>query len=224
MTRHLSNQFKRTIPKVALAFLTGLLFWVGISLPAGAQELSVPDPRQGYFIGVGGMAGIGGIHTDDTKWVAPMGGPLGTLHVGQGLNDALAIGIHMGAGMLYSKGRKTVLGNFSLELKWSFYRDLFIRPSIGFGFVDVTRTDYDKKKILADVGASYHVAVGYDFFPFHDEGESGGIGFTPVAWINASNGTHTTTLAGGIGIEITFHAGLPKNQLKLTDANAYSGE
>lgn len=212
------------LSKVTLAFLTALLFWMGNSLPAVAQDLSVPDPRQGYFIGAGALAGIGGIYTDDTGWVAPMGGPLGAVHVGQGLNDALSIGIHVGAGVLYSAGRKSVVGNISLELKWSFYRDFFVRPSIGFGFVDVRRTDLDQKKILADVGASYHVAAGYDFFPFHDEGESGGIGITPVAWINASNGTHLVTLAGGIGIEITFHAGLPKNQLKLSDEKAFTGE
>ena len=150
-----------------------------------------------------------------------MWGPAGALHLGQGLNDILALGLSLGAGAQYSAGRKSVVGHISIEAKFSVFKHLFIRPSIGFGFIDVSRTQTNLKQILSDVGGAYHLAVGYDFFPFHKKGRSGGVAVTPVAWINAMNGTNLTYLAGGIGIEITFHAGLPKNQLDLPGARAY---
>jgi hypothetical protein len=222
MTRQFPYKVKSKAKKLALALLVLALFTLGMAFPADAQELlSEPAPHQGYFIGAGGTGVVGGIYTKDTKWVAPLVGPSGAVHMGQVLNDAIDLGLNLGAGTLYSDGRKSTVGNISIELKWRVFRELFIRPAIGFGFVDVTRTKSDLEKILPNVGASFHLAVGYDFFPFHKEGRSGGVGVTPVAWMNAINANGLTFLAGGVGIEFTFFAGLPKNQLVLPDESAY---
>jgi hypothetical protein len=205
--------------RALLLLVTVTLFFIGMSVEA--QTLTKPGPRQGYYVGLGAEALVNGIYTDDPGWVGPHAGPYGALHVGQGILDTLALGLHIGAGVAYSKDRQLILGNVSFEAKWSFYKNLFVRPSIGFGFVDITRRKKGIDKVYSDIGGQYHLAAGYDFFPFHKKGKSGGVAVTPFVWGSYSNATNLHSVTGGIGLEITFWTGLPKNQLELTGDAAY---
>ncbi len=216
-TSHLDGAIRR----LALTALVVALFLTGMSVRA--QTLADPGPRQGYYFGLGAELLVDGTYTDidDIGWVGPHVGPYGALHVGQGILDTLAIGLHLGAGTAWDGDRRLVHGNVSFEAKWSFFENLFLRPSIGFGFVDVTRRKSGLPKVYSDVGGRYHLAVGYDFFPFHRSGESGGVAVTPTIWASYSNATNLHSVTGGVGLEITFWTGLPKNQLNLKGDEAY---
>jgi hypothetical protein len=210
--RHIASRALLTAVVVAL-------FFVGMSVRA--EPLTPPGPRQGYYFGLGVEALADGLYSSKTGWVGPHVGPYGALHVGQVVFDKLALGLHLGAGSTFSEARRLVHGNVSFEAKWSFYKNLFVRPSIGFGFVDVSRRTEGVLKIYSDVGGRYHLAVGYDFFPFHKPGRTGGLAVTPYVWASYSNATNLQSLNGGIGFEIVLFTGLPKNQLSLDGDEAY---
>jgi hypothetical protein len=211
-TRHIAST-------ALLTAVVVILFLIGMSVEA--EPLTKPGPRQGYYFGLGVEALADGLYSDKTGWVGPHVGPYGALHLGQVVFDTLALGLHLGMGSAYSEERRLVHGNVSFEAKWSFYKNLFVRPSVGFGFVDISRRASGLIKIYSDVGGRYHLAVGYDFFPFHKPGRTGGFAFTPYVWASYSNATNLQSVNGGIGFEITFFNGLPKNQLDLEGDEAY---
>ena len=88
--------------------------------------LTEPKPRQGYYLGLGAYGAAVGFNHYREGWLPAFWGGGGALHVGQGLNDKLAIGLDLAASSGANTDRTLLFGNVSLELKWSFYKNLFI--------------------------------------------------------------------------------------------------
>ena len=217
--RHLSRyvKFSYLLPFV----LAGALLASG---PAGADLLSDPDPMQGYYFGIGAIGAGSLVYNDDTRWLSPFFGPGGSLHIGQGITDNLAMGINAAASFELNADRTLLVGQLGIELKWRFRGDFFMRPALGFGFSDPTRRRSGLEELRPGVAGSYSVALGYDhFFTTFTHG-SGGVALSPVVFINAKNGTGMTEMQWGIGVEITAWTGLPKNQLSLPMDEAYQAE
>ncbi len=204
-----------------LFVLAGALLASG---PARADLLSKPDPMQGYYLGVGVEGSSSTVYSDETGWLKSFFGPGGTIHVGQGIAENLALGLNVAAGFERNRDRTLLVGQFGIELKWRFYRSFFVRPALGFGFTDPTRRKQDLEKILPGVTGSYSIEFGYDYFASVRGSGSGGLALNPVFFVNAKNGTSLTAVQWGIGIEVTFWTGLPKNQLILPVEKAYESE
>jgi hypothetical protein len=188
---------------------------------ANAQELSPPRPHQGYYIGLGAY-GVAGAHHDRVDgWTGAMFGPGGSLRMGEALLPWLDLGIGFAASGIYDEQYVALVGHVSLEVQVRPVEPLFVRASVGFGFTDFTRRESGVDKPLGRIGGSYGVAVGWDFYPAHDEGDSGGLAISPVVWFEAGPSDEFTTLAGGIGIEISWWTGLPREQLDLPVDEAF---
>jgi hypothetical protein len=201
-----------------LFVLAGALLASG---PARADLLSKPNPMQGYYFGIGATGSMAGLHTDKTGWLSPFFGPGGSFHVGQGITENLALGVSLGTVYTLNSNYAAVIGHFGIELKWRFSGNLFVRPLIGFGLGDLSRRKSRLKKIIPAVTGTYSAAFGYDHFIEVRRWGSGGFAVTPIVWFGAKNGTSLTVLQGGIGVEITWWTGLPKNQLQLPLDAAY---
>lgn len=192
--------------------------------PAGADLLSTPDPMQGYYFGIGAVGTGSLVYSDETAWLSPFFGPGGSLHIGQGITDNLALGINAVTSFEINEDRTLLVGQFGIELKWRFYSGFFVRPAFGFGFSDPTRRKSGLEKITPGVAGSYSVELGFDYFAKTFKHKSGGLALTPLVFVNAKNGTGMTAFQWGIGFEITVWTGLPKNQLNLPMNEAYQAE
>jgi hypothetical protein len=217
---------KMTLRDIPPRFLSTLLLFVlaGALLasgPARADLLSKPKPMQGYYFGIALVGNITGVYSSDTGWLSPFFGPGGNFKVGQGLTDHLVLGISFGAAYEINPDYRATLGHFGFELKWRVWNHLFLRPGIGFGFADPTRQRKGLVRIIPAVAGHYSIAFGYDFFVRKRAIGSGGLALTPMAWFSANNGTSLAAVQGGIGFEVTWWTGLPKNQLALPVKDAY---
>ncbi len=188
---------------------------------SGASLLTRPRPMQGYYIGLNGHATAGGYYHEKDGWLPPFFGGGGTLHVGQGLTDRVALGLDLGAGSGTNGERTLLYGRFALEVKVRVFDNWFVRPSIGFGFADFYRKEASQKKILGTLSGEYAVSLGYDFFVHKKPYNSGGVALSPILWVSGGNGINLHHLAGGVGVEITLWNGLDKNQLVLPEKNAF---
>lgn len=201
-------------PPVAFAFLIA-------SGAAAAQELEPPRPRQGYYISLGAY-GVGALSHDRLDgWLGGMAGPGGSLRLGEALLDWLDLGVGFAAAGAFDEQYVALVGHVALEAQLRPVEPLFVRLSAGFGFTDFTRRQKGIERPLGRIGGSYAAAVGWDFFPGHD-GSSGGLAIAPVIWFEAGPGEEFTTLVGGIGIEISWWTGLPREQLDLPLDEAFA--
>jgi len=196
---------------------------LALTLVAGtgrAQELMPPAPRQGYYISLGAYGVVGGSHDRVDGWLGAMAGPGGSLRLGESLLPWLDLGIGFAAAGLYDQQYVSLVGHVSFEVQLRPIDPLFARVSVGFGFTDFTRREKGIDKPLGRIGGSYGIAVGWDLFPGDQRG-SGGFAITPVVWFEAGPGEEFTTLAGGIGLEISWWTGLPRERLDLPVDEAF---
>ena len=170
-------------------------------------------------LAVNGALG-GGYEHEDERWQGSWAGPTGALRGGQRINDWLDLGLSIGAGAAFEQQYWALIGHLSLEAQFRPIDALFIRPSVGFGFADVTRRVKGVEKVIGQIGGAYSLAVGYDLFP-DQKRRSGGLAITPVMGLEVGPGEALTSLTGWIGLEITWWTGLPRDQLVLDDEEAY---
>lgn len=218
-----SNQ-QQTTSRRALALLVAgasfALLVAGRPGAVGAQELAEPSPRQGYYLSLG-VYGAGALNRDaDQGWYDPWPGVGGSVRLGEALLDWLDLGLGVGVNAAFEERWIATIGHVSLEAQLRPRAELFVRLSAGFGFADFTRRKSGIDKPLGRIGGTYRAAVGWDFFPAYDGG-SGGFALTPVAWFEAGPGSSFTTLAAGIGIEVSWWTGLPREQLVLPVEEAF---
>jgi len=191
---------------------------------ASAQELSPPKPHQGYYLSLGAYGVAGGHHDRVDGWTDGMIGPGGSLRLGEAITDWFDLGVGFAAHGVFEEQYWALVGHVSFEAQLRPVESLFVRASVGFGFTDFTRRVEGIEKPLGRIGGSYGVAIGWDFFPGHDPGESGGLAITPVVWFEAGPSEEFTTLVGGVGIELSWWTGLPREQLDLPLEEAFENQ
>lgn len=208
-TKSKERESKLLVGVVVAAVWCAPLFW---SVTAETAELQEPGPRQGYYIGLGVRGNLDGLVTEEKDWYGPWPGVIGELRFGESLTSFFDLGLSLGSGVALDKSYLATLGYLSIDAQFRPKEFLFLRGSIGFGFVDVSRRQTEKARIDGSIGAYYRVAVGYDFFPLYKKG-SGGFAVTPIAGMEAWQSELISVLSGFVGIEIAWWTGLRKDKL-----------
>lgn len=203
---------------IGAAALLCALLWPAAG---AAQELVAPGPHQGYYIALG-VYGVGDLNRDDDRgWYDPWPGVGGSLRLGEALTDWIDLGLGVGVNAAFEERWVATIGHVSLEAQLRPRDELFFRLSVGFGFADFTRRQQGIDKPLGRIGGSYGLAVGWDFF-VPRQGGSGGLAVTPVVWFEAGPSDTFTTLGAGIGLEVGWWTGLPREQLDLPVEEAFA--
>jgi hypothetical protein len=186
--------------------------------------LEKPRPRQGYYFSLGGFGALSGHDARHLGWLGPWPAVGGQLRTGQAILPWLDIGLDIGVTPSFDKQYLAMLYRLAIEAQFRPIEPLFIRIYGGFGATDVSRRIQGIEKIIGRVGGTYGAAVGWELYPGHDPRRSGGFAVAPYLWFEASPDPGFATLMGGVGIEITWWTGLPKNELVLPDDEAFSKE
>lgn len=194
---------------------------------ARAQELSLPEARQGYYIGGGLRSGVGFADNENV-------GDFGALthfgvafRFGQKTLPWLSFGLVIPGGAESNEEWSAGYGGLLLEAQLEpFDFDLAFRLSVGVGGGSVSReieanvTDDDPEFFF---GSWYMAGVSYDWFPFYspEDYDSGGLALTLFAEGRYLPGGDVNLGGAFVGIEITWWSGLPKQKLELPVEKAF---
>lgn len=203
------------------AATTALALSILLAAPAArAADLEAPSARQGYYLGVGGAGLISATRTDDDGWLGVWPGGSGALRVGQAVLPWLDLGLALGIGGARGGERSATLGRFAIEAQVRPFDPLFVRVAAGLGITSLDAREPDVEPIDGRFGDGWTVAAGWDLFPWYDEG-SGGLAVTPVAGVSADVDDFFETWTGWVGVELSWWAGLPDNELELPPEEAF---
>lgn len=194
---------------------------------AGGQTpevvLEPPAPDQGYAFTLGlHLLGARVIDDGDALPGLLSGGSL-VLRQSQSITRFMDLGVSLEFGV--SKGKSERTGSlFLFSLDWTLrpVSPLSVRLGTGLGLHQVTAPTNSENDAAA-FGAAFSLSVGYALYPFYDRGESGSWAFTPVLQFKTLEPFgEDAVFFGGLGIEVTYWAGLPDNQLDLSLEEAFS--
>ncbi len=181
-------------------------------------ELVSPKARQGFFLGLGLRSGLMGARADGVGDLGPLQGGVFNFHFGQMANDVLGFGL----GIDFGGGRNGTwvagLGALTVSFHLAPFEKInfAFHAAVGPGFVSVVRKDEDARRDddpEGAYGALYTLGATYDWFPFHDPGESGGFAIT--SFVEGRVFPTGDIVAGGIfaGVEVAYWFGYGKNRL-----------
>jgi hypothetical protein len=195
--------------------LAGLL----IAAPAWAQQLEIPESRQGYFMGVGVRGGVNNNWEKGDSLGAWSGGG-GAIRLGQLLTRRLGLGLAIEFGSTQAED-KTTAGMFGLGLEGSvrLVSNLALTGTAGLGFVQIDNPDVEEEELRGAFGGYYGLGLTYDLFPF--KRRSGGFAVSPSVQARVIPGEDVKSLAVFFGVDLLWWTGLPRNQLELPEGEAY---
>src|SRR3569623_513160 len=99
-----------------------------------AQELSPPQPRQGYYFGVG-LYDAATVARERGRWLGPWEGASGVLRAGQRVTKHLGLGLAFEGGRTYGEGQTATAPAISLESNWFFGQHTAARAGAGVGIL-----------------------------------------------------------------------------------------
>ena len=221
------RSWRRIVPPILVPLLLLLS-----TLPAQAQEqeaeagslLEPPRPRQGYYFSLGAVGAMAGHEVRERGWLGPWPGAGGGLRLGQAILPWLDLGIGAAVVGTFEERFAAVHGRLSIEAQLRPAGPLAIRLYGGFGVTDPYRRIAGAPKLTGRVGGTYGIAVGWELYPARDPKRSGGLAVLPYVWFEGSPDPGFATVMGGVGIEITWWTGLPRNELDLPDDEAFAAD
>ena len=200
-----------------------------IALAAQTQsevELVPPKARQGFFLGLGLRSGLMGADAEPVGSLGLLQGGLFNFHFGQMVNNLYGFGLSVDFGGGQSRDWVAGLGALSVSFHLAPFEkiDFAFHAAVGPGFVSVIRKDEEAAREddpEGGYGALYTLGATYDWFPFHDPGESGGFAIT--TFVEGRIFPTGDIIAGGIfaGVELGYWFGFGRNRLDLEVEEAY---
>lgn len=189
---------------------------------SSAVELEAPRADQGYFLTLG-LHGTGGIVFDDDDRLPIMKGSSFALRTGQSVNTWMDLGLAFEYGSLQGPDeREGYWFTFGLDWTVNLYRPLFLRLGAGLAVADVS-APVNSDNSAGAFGTNGALTLGYAFFPFHDDGESGGWALSPVLrLVSIQPFAESAAYIAGLGIELTYWSGFPDRQLDLDLNEVYA--
>lgn len=212
------------------------LAWLGLALLltpslALAQEadpeevvLVPPAARQGYFVSLGGQYSLHFNDHQDEDSLGLLPGSMGVLHVGEMLTERFGFGLRVHAGQASDDTWDSVFLGVLVDAQLVLFDHLALYVGAGVGSLRATDTSDDEAPLRAVGGGYYLAGVSYDFFPFHEQGESGGLAVTPSAQVMYLPGDSFHSTLVTFGLSFTWWSGLEKNMLELPHEEAYTHE
>ena len=203
---------------------------LAVAAQTGTQdeiELLKPKARQGFYLGLGLRSGFLSVNAD----------PVGSLGVffpggsfnfrfGQMVNNLLGFGLTIEAGGGSNADWSGGYGGLLVETQLTPIDsiDLAIRGGVGIAGLGLSRVDSELEQEddpSGNYGSIYALGVSYDWFPFYDEGDSGG--FAVSVFVEGRLFPTSSVTAGGVfmGAEISYFFGFGKNRLDLSIEDAY---
>lgn len=197
---------------------------------ASAQELRLPAPRQGYYLGGGLRSGVASARAE-----AESVGGFGTLthfggffRFGQKALPWLGVGLALGGGSESNDDWSVAYSGLLLELQAEPFDglDLAFRGSVGVGGGSVSRSDLTQETDDDPgfmFGPMYQVGLSYDWFPFYNDKANGSGGTALTFFVEGRffPGGDVTTGGGFVGIEVTWWTGLDRRKLELPVDEAF---
>jgi hypothetical protein len=184
---------------------------------AGAQELEVARARQGYYVAFG--AGPEVEAADDKGKSMTLVGGGGALRLGQMLTPRFGLGIRIDSGSASDDRYAGGAGGLSVEGQMNVWRELAVHAGIGLGFASLTDNQDPKETLDGGYGALLSAALSYDFF--FTCRTTGGWSVAPTLTVRGLPGGDIDALWVGLGVQLTWWSGRPKNELQLDEADAY---
>jgi hypothetical protein len=188
-------------------------------------ELVAPKARQGFFLGLGLRSAFMGANADPIGDLGLLQGGLFNFHFGQMVNNLYGFGMGLELGGGQNEQWATGMGGLTVSFHLApFDINIAFHAAVGPAFVSVIRKDEAAKREddpEGAYGALYVLGVTYDWFPWHDPGESGGFAIT--SFVEGRFFPTGDIMAGGIfaGVELSYWFGFGKNRLALEAEDAY---
>jgi len=197
---------------VALAVL------LGAADAARAQLLEPPRRRQGYYFSVGYHFALNQNWEDGESWRVWPGADL-IIRAGQLITRRFGLGLQIHSGGTTGQGQTASMFGLSLEGNWELVTNLSLRGGAGLDIVSIASKDGMDDALRGTVGAGYFLGLGYDWF--FGKRASGGFAVTPNLQARFVPGTTASAFIGLIGVQFSYYAGLPRNQLDLPPDEAF---
>jgi hypothetical protein len=205
----------------SLAAVDGGKFGAGLGAVAHAQLLEPPRARQGYYVAVGYHLALDKNWEDGESWGLWRGGDL-TIRLGQLVTRHFGLGLQIHFGNTAGEGQKASIGGLGVEGQWELARNLALFGGAGLDVVSLSNANAPNPTTRGTVGSGYFLALGYDWFFTHRL--TGGWAATPTVEARFVPGSTTSAFIGLIGVQLTYFAGLPRNQLDLPPGEAFKVE
>ena len=184
---------------------------------AEAQTLEAPRARQGYYVSVG-LSGEAQASDDDGKSKTLVGSGFG-IGLGQMLTPCFGLGIRIDTGSAKADGVNGSGGGLALEGQWNLWKQLSLHAGFGFGFTSLEDTKALEDETSGGYGALVTLAATYDFF--FTSRLTGGWAVTPQLLVRALDGGDVDAVWFGLGVQLSWWSGRPRNELVLDEADAY---
>ncbi|MES1171856.1 MAG: hypothetical protein ABUL77_01355 [Bacteroidota bacterium] len=197
---------------VALAVL------LGGTGAAKAQLLEPPRRHQGYYFSVGYNFALNKNWEDGQSWGVWPGADL-ILRAGQVITRRFGLGLQIHSGGTAREGQRASLFGLSIEGNWELVTNLTVRGGAGLDVVNISSANGMDDKLRGTVGSGYFLGLGYDWF--FGKRASGGFALAPVIQARFVPGTTTSAFIGVVGLQMSYYAGLPRNQLELPPEEAF---
>jgi hypothetical protein len=190
-----------------------------LPVAASAQQLEVPRPRQGYFLG-GGLQFAMARVTDDGDPLGTLPGTILTVHTGEMVTSHLGLGLSLEYGGAADDRYVAALGGLGLAGQWEFARNLALHGSVGFGVVGLEDTKYPNDPRRGSYGGSYSLGLSYDWFP-RPKRLSGGWSLQPITMFRYLPDDPISSMVFSLGVEVVRWRGLRRNELDLPAGEGY---
>jgi hypothetical protein len=211
----------------SLPALGAFLLLLASAWPAHAQDgelppalLEPPAAAQGYYFSLGLHGGALTV-VDEGDTLKALGGFAGALHIGQEVLRWMDLGIVLEGGPVVSNRRSGSL--YSLGIEWTLrpVAGLFVRLGCGIGANQLSAAKNSDNR-ASTFGGVAAITLGYAWFPFRKEHESGGFSISPVIRLMAVQPfAEDAALWTTAGFELAFWTGLPKHKLDMRLEDAF---
>jgi hypothetical protein len=198
--------------------LAAVLATLAPALAHADNLLEPPRARQGYYVSFGLGAGSSFVQEDDRDY-GPISGSSFLLGFGQMITRRLGLGVAIDFGGGTGDGQEMSSGGLSVEGQARLVGNLAVHAGIGLGIVTLIAPDDDDDDTRGIFGASYHLALSYDWF--FTGRRSGGWAVTPALTLRALPTGDDNVFGGFLSVQVSWWSGLPKNQLDLDVKDAF---
>lgn len=211
----------RWVRTVAFALFGAATFFLATPR-AHAQETTVtlqePRHRQGYYLalGFGGAA----VSVDDHGTTDVFGGTQTTIRLGQMVTRRFGLGLQINSGGVKHDQEVASLFGLAIEAQLELVPNLALHGGAGLGIISITDNADPNGDLSGSYGAGYLLGLSYDWF-FTRQRLTGGWAVTPFVTVHAMPENSVKAFGGVFGVQISYWSGLPSNQLKLPESEAY---
>jgi len=176
-----------------------------------AQTLQMPQPRQGFYVSLGGGAQA------LTAWdkghrQGPWFGPSYGFHVGEMLTDTWGLGLGMEGGSGAHQGLTSAIGGITLEAQARLWRNLAWHVGTGLGVSTVNDPARIDDETHGGYGSLVTTSMSYDAFVTRRP--TGGWAVTPSLGLRALRGGDVNALSVFATLSLSWWSGLPARELR----------